>query len=116
MGSRRARAEKSVLSRQDIAGRRRVISEQKLQTEGVGRRAIAGVFVLALSLMSFLAVLTFDAQDRIGPGFHNAIGPVGHAIADGLRGFIGICAYVLPASGIYASLVLFVGRKRRRWP
>ncbi|HEY1089020.1 MAG TPA: DNA translocase FtsK 4TM domain-containing protein, partial [Archangium sp.] len=60
---------------------------------------------------------TFDAHDRVGPGFKNAVGPVGHAIAEALRGLLGICAFVLPMVGMYAAGILFVGdREKRRWP
>ncbi|MFZ5470208.1 MAG: DNA translocase FtsK 4TM domain-containing protein [Myxococcota bacterium] len=115
--AKRARSEKSVLSKQDIASRKKVLSEERLKTHGAGRRALFGVFVLAASVMALLSVATFDVRDRVGPGFVNAVGPVGHALAETLRGLLGICAYVLPASGIYAAVVLFVGaRDRRRWP
>jgi S-DNA-T family DNA segregation ATPase FtsK/SpoIIIE len=111
------KGEKSLLSKQDIATRRKALTQKKMQHSGTGRRAIAGVFILAVSVMSFLAVATFDAKDRIGPGFKNAVGPVGHAIAEGLRGLLGICAFVLPIVGIYAAGILFVGdRDKRRWP
>ena len=111
------KGEKSVLSKQDIASRRKAISQKKMQHQGSGRRAILGVALLAISVMSFLAVATFDAHDRVGPGFKNAVGPVGHAIAEALRGLLGICAYVLPMVGIYAAGILFVGdREKRRWP
>ncbi len=84
---------------------------------GAPRRAIAGVIILALSVLAFFSVSTFDAQDRVGPGFRNAIGPVGHAIAEALRGLFGICAFVLPMVGFYASAILFIGnREKRRWP
>ena len=108
--------DRSVLSRQDIASRKRAISDQKLQSSGVGRRAIFGVFLLAFSLLALLAVATFDPHDRTGPGFRNAIGPVGHMIAEALRGTFGICAYVIPLAGLYTAMVVFVGRSRRRWP
>ncbi|MFZ5444040.1 MAG: DNA translocase FtsK [Myxococcota bacterium] len=111
------KGEKSVLSRQEIATRRKALNQKKMQHSGTGRRAIAGVFILALSVMSFLAVASFDAKDRIGPGFKNAVGPVGHAIAEALRGLLGVCAFVLPLVGLYAAVILFVGdRDKRRWP
>ncbi|MFL5349821.1 MAG: DNA translocase FtsK 4TM domain-containing protein [Hyalangium sp.] len=117
MTARKARAEKTVLSRQDIAARRKTLTAKKMQTGGTGRRALVGVFVLAASLISLLAVATFDAHDRVGPGFRNKVGPMGHLIAEGLRGLLGICAYLIPACGIYASVVIFVGnRERRRLP
>lgn len=111
------KGEKSVLSRQEIATRRKALTQKKMQHSGTGRRAIAGVFILAASVMSFLAVATFDAKDRVGPGFKNAVGPVGHAIAEALRGLLGVCAFVLPLVGLYAAAILFVGdREKRRWP
>ena len=111
------KGEKSSLSKQDIATRRKVLTQKKMKHSGTGRRAIVGVALLAFSVMSLLAVASFDARDRLGPGFKNAVGPVGHAIAEGLRGLLGICAYVLPMVGLYAAGILFVGdRERRRWP
>ncbi|HET9451609.1 MAG TPA: DNA translocase FtsK 4TM domain-containing protein [Aggregicoccus sp.] len=117
MTAKKARADKGVLSRQEIATRRKALQDKKLQTGGAGKRALIGVFLLAGSLLTLLAVATFDPQDRVGPGFQNSVGPVGHMLASGLRGLLGLCAYLLPLSGLYASVVLFVGsRERRRWP
>ena len=111
------KGEKSLLSKQDIATRRKVLTQKKMKHSGTGRRAILGVVLLAFSVMSFLSVATFNAHDRLGPGFKNAVGPVGHAIAEGLRGLLGICAFVLPMVGAYAAGILFVGdREKRRWP
>ena len=112
------KGERSLLSKQEIATRRKALTQKKIQRQGgTGRRAIAGVFVLAFSVLSFLSVATFDARDRIGPGFKNAVGPVGHAIAEGLRGLLGVCAFVLPMVGMYVAGLLFVGnREKRRWP
>jgi S-DNA-T family DNA segregation ATPase FtsK/SpoIIIE len=108
--------EKSVLSRQEIASKRKALNQRKLQHSDTGRRAIVGVAVLAASVLAFLSVATFDAHDRVGPGFHNAIGPVGHAIAELLRGLLGVTALVLPVVGMYAAGILFVGdREKRRW-
>ncbi|HVG59152.1 MAG TPA: DNA translocase FtsK 4TM domain-containing protein [Hyalangium sp.] len=117
MAARKARAEKTVLSRQDIATRRKALTDKKMQTGGVGRRALVGVFVLAISLIALLSVATFDAHDRVGPGFRNMVGPMGHLIAESLRGLLGVCAYLIPACGLYAAMVVFVGnRERRRLP
>ena len=116
MSGKRSR-EKTVLTKQDIASKRKALNHEKLKTSGVGRRAIVGVALLAFSTLAFLAVATFSVHDRVGPGFQNAIGPVGHALAEALRGLLGVCAYVLPVSGFYAAGILFVGdRERRRWP
>ena len=117
MAAKKARAEKTVLSRQEIASRRRALTEKKLTTGGAGRRAIAGVFLLAGGLLTLLSLFTFDVRDRVGPGFHNAAGPVGHALSDGLLGLLGYCAYVVPLALVYAAVVIFVGaRDKRRWP
>jgi S-DNA-T family DNA segregation ATPase FtsK/SpoIIIE len=111
------KGEKSLLNRQEIATRRKALTQKKLSRQGTGRRAIAGVLLLAGSVLSLLSVATFNAKDRVGPGFKNAIGPVGHAIAEAMRGLLGVCAYVLPLVGLYAAGLLFVGeRDRRRWP
>ncbi|HEX8820563.1 MAG TPA: DNA translocase FtsK 4TM domain-containing protein, partial [Archangium sp.] len=123
MAERKARAEKTVLSRQEIATRRKALAEKKAQkggggaVAGPGQRALVGLFLMATSLLSLISVATFDAKDRKGPGFQNAVGPMGHLIAEGLRGMLGVWAYLLPLCGIYAAMVVFVGnRERRRWP
>ncbi len=109
--------EKSLLSRQEIASRRRALSSKKLAAPGVGRRAIWGVVLLAVSALAFFSIATFDAHDRIGPGFHNAIGPVGHALAEALRGLLGVCAFALPLAGFYAAALVITGEKdKQRWP
>src|SRR5579872_574812 len=114
--AKRSRADKSVLNRQEISNRKRALNEQRLQHSGTGRKAILGVFMLAASLLSLLAVATYDPRDRTAEIFRNAIGPVGHAVADLLRATFGLCAYVLPVAGLYATVSLFVGKRRRRWP
>ncbi|MBF5043729.1 DNA translocase FtsK [Aggregicoccus sp. 17bor-14] len=117
MTAKKARADKGVLSRQEIATRRKALQEKKMQTGGAGKRALVGVFLLAGSLLTLLSVATYDPRDRVGPGFHNSVGPVGHLLASGLRGLLGLVAYLVPLCGLYASGVLFVGnRERRRWP
>ncbi|WP_223642836.1 DNA translocase FtsK 4TM domain-containing protein [Corallococcus sp. EGB] len=114
------RAEKAVLSRQEIATRRKALANKRMKAPGAAspaKRALIGVFILAASLLALLAVATFDAHDRVGPGFHNAVGPMGHLIAETLRGALGVCAYLIPVGGIYTAVVLFVGnRDRRRLP
>ncbi|HEY1332789.1 MAG TPA: DNA translocase FtsK 4TM domain-containing protein, partial [Myxococcaceae bacterium] len=48
---------------------------------------------------------------------HNGAGPVGHALAALLGGFLGITAPAIPLAGVYVSGVLLVGRReKRRWP
>jgi S-DNA-T family DNA segregation ATPase FtsK/SpoIIIE len=114
---KRAKSEKSVLNRQTIASRKRALSDKRLSSPGTGQKAIVAVFLLAFSLLSLLAVATFSVKDRVGPGFENAVGPVGHALSEALRGLLGVCAYVLPLGGLWASVVMFVGKPgQRRWP
>lgn len=109
--------EKRVLSRQEITSRRRALAEAKMSIPGVGRRAIVGVVIFAAAVLVMLSVATYDTHDRVGPGFHNVIGPVGHALSEVLRGFLGLCAYVLPLAGFYASALIFTGdHNKRRWP
>jgi DNA segregation ATPase FtsK/SpoIIIE, S-DNA-T family len=115
--ARKARAEKTVLTRQEIATRRKALAAKKMQTGGASRRAIVGVFLLSVSIISFLSVATFSAKDRVGPGFRNMVGPMGHLLAESLRGVLGVCAYLVPLCGGYAAMILFVGdRERRRLP
>src|SRR5882757_1153062 len=100
------KGERSVLSKQDIVSKRKALTMQRMGSGGIGARAIVAVLAVAASVMSFLAVATFDARDRVGPGFHNAVGPVGHALAETLRGFFGMCAFVLPVGLGFASVLL----------
>ncbi|KFA92762.1 DNA translocase FtsK [Archangium violaceum] len=122
MAERKARAEKTVLSRQEIATRRKALAEKKAQKgidgeSGPGQRALLGLVLMAGSVLSLVSVATFSAKDRRGPGFENAVGPMGHLIAESLRGMLGVWAYLLPLCGVYAAMVVFVGnRERRRWP
>ncbi|WPB74859.1 DNA translocase FtsK 4TM domain-containing protein [Archangium violaceum] len=122
MAERKARAEKTVLSRQDIATRRKALADKKAQKgiggeAGPGQRALLGLVLMAGSVLSLVSVATFSAKDRKGPGFENAVGPMGHLVAEGLRGMLGVWAYLLPLCGVYAAMVVFVGnRERRRWP
>jgi S-DNA-T family DNA segregation ATPase FtsK/SpoIIIE len=112
-----SKAEKTVLSRQEIATRKRALQAKKMQVGGAGQRALIGVFLGTASLLALLSVATFDVKDRTGPGYRNLVGPMGHLIAESLRGVFGICGYLLPLGGIYAAVILFVGnRERRRWP
>ena len=117
MAPKRTRAQKAVLSRQEIAVRKRVLSDQKLTTHSAARRVIIGIFALALSLLTLLALTTFDPRDGTRGRYRNAIGPAGHFAAAQVHQFLGVCAYLLPLCGLYASLVLLIGaRTKRRWP
>jgi S-DNA-T family DNA segregation ATPase FtsK/SpoIIIE len=114
MAPKKTRSQKAVLSRQEIAVRKRVISDQKLQSDGNARRVIVGIFTLAFSLLILLALATFESRDGIRGRYHNAIGPAGHFMASQVHQFLGICAYLLPLCGIYASLVLLIGSRAKR--
>ncbi|HXN40591.1 MAG TPA: hypothetical protein VN918_02295, partial [Myxococcaceae bacterium] len=82
MAPKKTRSQKAVLSRQEIAVRKRVISDQKLQSHGNARRVIVGIiFTLAFSLLILLALATFESRDGIRGRYHNAIGPAGHFMA-----------------------------------
>src|SRR6218665_255490 len=122
MAERTARAEKTVLSRQEIATRRKALAEKKAKRNGgeetgPGRKALIGLVLLAASVLSLVSVATYSMKDRRGPGFQNAVGPMGHLVAESLRGMLGVWAYLLPLCGFYAAMVVFVGsRERRRWP
>src|SRR5215467_12295596 len=105
MAPKRTRAQKAVLSRQEIAVRKRVLSDQKLQTHSAARRVIVGIFTLALSLLTLLALTTFEPRDGTHGRYRNAIGLAGHFAASQAHQLLGICAYLLPLCGIYASLV-----------
>jgi S-DNA-T family DNA segregation ATPase FtsK/SpoIIIE len=115
MAPKRRRGEKATLSQQEIAIRKKALSEQRLQGS-TGRRAIAAVFLLALSVFALLGLATFEPRDGARGSFQNAMGPAGHWLAVALRDMVGICAYIVPLSGIYGSLVLIVGARKRRWP
>jgi DNA segregation ATPase FtsK/SpoIIIE, S-DNA-T family len=123
MAERTARAaEKTSLSRQEIATRRKALAEKKAKRgvgaeEGPGRKALVGLVLLVASVLSLVSVATYSIKDRKGPGFQNAVGPMGHLIAESLRGLLGVWAYLLPLCGFYAAMIVFVGsRERRRWP
>ena len=102
-------AKSSVLSQQQIRTRRKAL--KKKQAEGPAtprrlRRLLVGIALAALSLLVLLSVASFDAADRIGPDFHNWIGPMGHAIAEVFRGALGLCALIVPTAGLYAAFLL----------
>src|SRR5262249_13589191 len=116
MAAKRARPDKKVLTRQEIASRKKALSTRRTEGGGAGRRALLGVAVLALSSLALVALLTDP-----GPGAprtaHNGAGPVGHALAALLGGLLGVCAAAIPLAGVYTAGVLLVGgRGKRRWP
>ncbi len=116
MAARRARPEKKVLSRQEVASRQKALAVRRVEGGGVGPRALLGVALLALSSLALVALLT-DPGPNAPRTAHNAAGPVGHALAALLGGFLGITAPAIPLAGVYVSGVLLVGkRERRRWP
>jgi S-DNA-T family DNA segregation ATPase FtsK/SpoIIIE len=116
MAAKRARPEKKVLSRQEIASRKKALVTRRVEGGGAGRRALVGVALLALSALALVALLT-DPGPYAPRTVHNAAGPVGHALAALLAGLLGLCAAAIPLAGVYTSGVLLVGgRERRRWP
>jgi DNA segregation ATPase FtsK/SpoIIIE, S-DNA-T family len=116
MASKRARPEKKVLSRQEIASRKKALVTRRVEGGGAGRRALLGVALLALSALALVALLT-DPGPYAPRTVHNAAGPVGHALTALLAGLLGLCAPAIPLAGVYTSGVLLVGgREKRRWP
>jgi DNA segregation ATPase FtsK/SpoIIIE, S-DNA-T family len=112
MAARKVRPEKAVLSRQDIASRRRALEAKKGQSSGGSWRPFGGLALLAFSVLSLVALAT----DGVGAKPTNAAGPVGHALAAVLSGWLGICAVAFPLAGFYSAGALLVGaRGRRRW-
>ncbi|MGO9830493.1 MAG: DNA translocase FtsK 4TM domain-containing protein [Myxococcaceae bacterium] len=111
--ARKARAEKAVLSRQDIASRRRALETKKGKPEGHSWRPFAALGLLALSVLGLVALFSEGTESHPA----NAAGPVGHALAALLSGWLGVCAASVPLAGLYAAGALGVGtRSRRRWP
>jgi S-DNA-T family DNA segregation ATPase FtsK/SpoIIIE len=116
MAAKRARPEKKVLSRQEIASRKKALVTRRVEGGGAGRRALLGVGLLALSALALVALLT-DPGPYAPRTVHNAAGPVGHALTALLAGVLGLCAPAIPLAGVYTSGVLLVGgREKRRWP
>jgi len=116
MAARRPRPEKKILSKQEVASRKKALAVKRVEGTGVGRRALLGVFVLALSSLAMVALLT-EPGPLAPRTAHNGAGPVGHALAALLGGLLGIAAPSIPLAGVYVSGVLLVGRReKRRWP
>ncbi len=113
MAARRPRPEKKILSKQEVSSRKKALAVRRVEGTGVGHRALLGVALLALSSLALVALLT-----EPGPGAlrtaHNGAGPVGHALAALLGGFLGIAAPAIPFAGVYVSGVLLVGKREKR--
>ena len=82
------------------------------------KRELSAVFILALSLIVGLALLTFspvDINKPLGDDFDNWLGPIGAWLS--LKTFtgIGIAALMLPLGGFLLSFYLFVGREPILW-
>ncbi len=116
MAARRPRPEKKILSKQEVASRKKALAVRRVEGTGVGHRALLGVALLALSSLALVALLT-DPGPAAPRTAHNGAGPVGHALAALLGGFLGIAAPAIPLAGVHVSGVLLVGkREKRRWP
>jgi S-DNA-T family DNA segregation ATPase FtsK/SpoIIIE len=116
MAARRPRPEKKILSKQEVASRKKALAVRRAEGTGVGRRALLGVAVLALSSLALVALLTEPGPSAPRTA-HNGAGPVGHALAALLGGLLGLAAPCIPLAGVYVSGVLLVGRReKRRWP
>jgi len=113
MAARRPRPEKKVLSRQEVSSRKKALAVRRVEGTGVGHRALLGVALLALSSLALVALLT-DPGPVAPRAAHNGAGPVGHALAALLGGFLGIAAPAIPLSGVYISGVLLVGKREKR--
>ena len=109
-------AKNSVLSQQQIRTRRKALKKKRAAgppNAGRLRRSLVGIALAAFSLLALLSVVSFNAEDRIGPDFHNWIGPMGHAIAEIFRGALGVCAFIPPVAGLYAAFILFAGDRSK---
>src|SRR5215475_6825802 len=116
MAARRPRPEKKILSKQEVASRKKALAVKRVEGTGVGHRALLGVALLALSSLALVALLT-DPGPAAPRAAHNGAGPVGHALAALLGGLLGMAAPAIPLAGVYLSGVLLVGRReKRRWP
>ncbi|HZJ56083.1 MAG TPA: DNA translocase FtsK 4TM domain-containing protein, partial [Myxococcaceae bacterium] len=116
MAARRPRPEKKILSKQEVASRKKALAVRRVEGTGVGHRALVGVALLALSSLALVALLT-EPGPAAPRTAHNGAGPVGHALAALLGGLLGVIAPAIPLAGVYVSGVFLVGkREKRRWP
>src|SRR5215831_14181049 len=107
MAARRPRPEKKILSKQEVASRKKALAVKRVEGTGVGHRALLGVAILALSSLALVALLT-DPGPAAPRAAHNGAGPVGHALAALLGGLLGMAAPAIPLAGVYLSGVLLV--------
>src|SRR5215813_1031822 len=117
MAPQRARVEKRVLSKQSVAKRRKG-SPQEKPTSATGHgRPIWAVLLLAFSVLTLVALLTYDDRARAASGIRNAAGPAGKFLATALMHAFGVCSYAAPLATTYGAFVLFAGRRQvRHWP
>ncbi|HZX42029.1 MAG TPA: DNA translocase FtsK 4TM domain-containing protein, partial [Myxococcaceae bacterium] len=113
MVARRPRPEKKILSKQEVSSRKKALAVRRVEGTGVGHRALLGVALLALSSLALVALLTEPGPAALRTT-HNGAGPVGHALAALLGGFLGIAAPAIPLAGVYVSGVLLVGKREKR--
>ena len=99
MAARRPRPEKKILSKQEVSSRKKALAVRRVEGTGVGHRALVGVALLALSSLALVALLTEPGAGWRRGRAHNGAGPVGHALAALLGGFLGIAAPAIPLAG-----------------
>ena len=117
MAPQRARVEKRVLSKQSVAKRRKGSPQEKPAPVAGHGRPIWAVLLLAFSLLTLVALITYDDKVRAASGIRNAAGPAGKFLATALMHAFGVCSYAAPLATTYGALVLFAGRHRvRHWP
>jgi S-DNA-T family DNA segregation ATPase FtsK/SpoIIIE len=93
----------------------------KKMTARSGWLEVAGIVLLTLSVMSLLALFSFDPGDlsiiKVPPNDppSNFIGPVGAWFAFLLFMGFGVCAYLAPAAFAYMGLICLFKREGRIW-
>ncbi len=116
MAPQRARVEKRVLSKQSVAKRRKGPPQEKPAAAHNPGRPIWAVLLLAFSLLTLVALATYEEHSHPGPGLRNAAGPAGRLVATLLLHWFGMCSYAAPVAGTYAAVVLFTGNPHfKRW-